>query len=579
MINLAQLFRSPYGRLLLFVKPHWRIFAVSVLAMFFLASTEWMLPALLKPLIDENLDSQYFNVKAVPLLLITLFFFRGVFSYIATVSLHLVAQKAIEDMRNAMFCRLLRLNTEFLDNNSLGALVSKFTFDVNQVAEASTKVITVFVKDSLVVFVLLLYLFYLNWQLAILLIMIAPPISFFIARLSQKMRNMSKKLQASMGNINEVTEESIRANKEIKVFNAYQKEEDRFFAATSKTRKFHIKVVRASAALVPAIQLFVAISIALLIYIAIEQTSQGLTTKGEFIAFITATALLLPPIKRLAGANEFLQRGIAASQSVCSLIDNTPEFDSEVECPKNFKELAFERVSFSYDKKSVLNNITFRIRCGELFAIVGPSGGGKTTFLKLLPRFYKPSSGQILLDGVRLDSYSLRGIREHIAYVGQETILFNASIFENLIYGCKIVPAKEQIQAALKFADLSDYIRSLPTGLETKIGQNGVKLSGGQRQRLAIARAFLKEAKILIFDEPTASLDADSESEIKKSIAKLTPGRISFVVTHRLSTVLAADKILFISDGKIQESGSHKELLAKKGQYFKMYSENGLKGT
>ena len=579
MTKMKKLFETPYGRLLLFVLPHWHIFFISIVAMSMLASTEWMLPALLKPLIDESLDSDNYNIRLVPFLLIVLFLFRGLFSYVSTVSLHLVAQKAIEDMRNAMFSKLLRLNIGFFDSNSLGAMVSKFTFDVNQVAEASTKVITVFVKDSLVVLVLLIYLIYLNWQLALLLVLIGPPISFFIIRLSRKMRIMSKNLQSSMGDINEVTEESIRANKEIKVFNTYVKEERRFGVATNKVRKFHIKVVRASAALVPAIQMFVAISIAALIYIALDQASKGLTTKGEFIAFITATALLLPPIKRLAGANEFLQRGIAASQSVCELIDASPELTSKVKCPKISKCLVFQNVSFSFGEKLVLNNLSFEIKVGQLFALVGPSGGGKSTLLNLLPIFYRPSSGQILLDDVSIDSYSLDSVREQIAYVGQQTVLFNTSIFENLIYGCSKHPDSQKIGRAIELANLDKYVNGLPDGLQTRVGHNGVKLSGGQRQKLGIARAFLRDATLLIFDEPTASLDADSEREIKKSISELKVARISIVVAHRLSTIKEADKILFINNGIISESGSHQTLMSKKGQYYNMYKESTQRET
>ena len=544
-----------------------------------LASTEWMLPALLKPLIDESLDSTNTSIRTVPFLLVVLFLFRGLFSYISTVSLHLVAQKAIEDMRNAMFSKLLRLDIGFFDGNSLGAVVSKFTFDVNQVAEASTKVITVFVKDSLVVFVLLIYLIYLNWQLALFLVLIGPPISFFIVKLSKKMRAMSKNLQTSMGDINEVTEESIRANKEIKVFNTYIKEQQRFGIATNKVRKFHIKVVRASAALVPAIQIFVAISIAVLIFIAIEQASKGMTTKGEFIAFITATALLLPPIKRLAGANEFLQRGIAASQSVCELIDASPELTTKLECPKISKRIVFNNVYFSFGKKKVLHNLSFQIEKGQLFALVGPSGGGKSTLVNLLPLFYRPTSGQILFDDRPIDSYSLDSVRENIAYVGQETVLFNTSILENLVYGCNEHPSPQRIERAIKLANLNKYIEGLPNGLDTSVGHNGAKLSGGQKQRLGIARAFLRDATLLIFDEPTAALDADSEREIKNSIAELKVGRISIVVAHRLSTIKEADKILFIDNGTIVESGSHQDLLRKKGPYYKMYKKSSQRET
>jgi len=546
---------------------------VSIVAMICLASTEWMLPALLKPLIDDSFESAQDRISFdIPVLLIILFVGRGILSYLATVTLHLVAQKIIADLRMQMFSSMIAAPSQFFDEATTGKLVSKFTFDVTQVAQASTRVITVLVKDSVVILVLLGYLLYLNWMLATIFILIAPPIGFMVSKVSFRMRTMSTHLQDSVGRINQVAEESIRGQLEIKVFSGQEHEVGRFDKAVRNARKYQMKVVRTSAALVPFIQLFVASAIAVLIVLALKESANGAMSRGEFVAFITATGLLIPPIKRLASANEFLQRGIAAAKSVFSLIDSPKERDSGSISPSVEGKLSFKNIFFTYDKNEILRDISMEIEPGEMVAFVGPSGGGKTTLLNLVPRLYEPTSGEIFLDSRPIADYSLVNLRKNISYVAQNIILFNDTIRNNISYGIGTA-SDDDIERVADLAQLGEFVNGLPKGLNSEIGDNGVKLSGGQRQRIAIARAMLKNAPILILDEATAALDNESENFIKKALANVSYGRTSLVVAHRLSTIVNSNKIVVVDDGRIIEIGTHLQLIENEGLYTKLYKQ------
>ena len=562
-----------YVRLLAFVKPHWKVFALSIVAMIGLASTEWILPALVKPLIDGDFgETQASLALHIPLVLITLFFVRGVLSYIATVSLNWVAQTTICDLRMRMFDALIRQPAGFYDKSGTGNLISKFTFDVTQVAEASTRVITVAVKDSAVVLVLLGYLTYLNWRLAIFLIFFAPLIAIVVRRVSKKMRNMSSRLQDSIGELNGVAGEAIKGHLEIKIYSGYSHEGSRFLRAVHHARKFQMKVVRSSAMVVPLIQLIVATGISILIMLALKEATDSAMTRGDFVSFVTATALLLPPIKRLAGANEFLQRGMAAAKSVFTLIDAPVEKNEGRACGKVQGQIEFADVSARYDGQDVLTKISLTIRPGETVAFVGKSGGGKSTLVNLLPRFYSPSNGVISLDGVNIEDFSLDSLRSNIGYVSQNIVLFNDTIHNNIAYGANCAASEEQILYAAEKAQVLAFAGQFPDGMQTTVGENGSRLSGGQKQRIAIARAFLKDAPILIMDEATAALDNEAESLIQQALKSLRYGRTNLVVAHRLSTVIEADRIVVIDNGTILETGTHDELLSKKGVYSHLYS-------
>ena len=573
MLGLESKSWQTYKRLITHVVPHWKIFALSVVSMFLLASTEWVLPALLKPIIDSDFDlSAPDKLMLIPILLVCLFLFRGLLSYSATVALNWVAQRVIYDIRTKMFDVLIRLPVTYFDKRSSGVLISKFTFDVTQVADAATKVITVLVKDFTVVIVLLVYLTFLNWRLAIMLLIFGPIIAIVIKSVSKRMRLMSHRLQESLGELNNSVSESIRGQREIKLFNSYYHEQGRFSHAANQARKFQMKVIRTSAMIVPVIQLIVASAVAVLIAIALREQAVSGMTKGDFVAFFTATALLLPPIKRLAGVNEFLQRGIAAAESVFILLDTPIEIDTSAKTIRFDGAIEFSNVYLTYDDKEVLFDISMSVRPGETWAIVGRSGAGKTSIVNLLPRFYSPTKGTIHVDGKDLSSYSLECVRHNMSYVSQNIVLFNDTIYNNIAYGSHTAFSPDQIVTAAERAQVSVFSDLLPDGLDTIVGDNGVRLSGGQRQRIAIARAFLKDAPILIMDEATAALDNKSERLVQTALKSLKSGRTTFIVAHRLSTIVEADQIMVVDNGRVSGIGTHDEMLADNTLYSQLYS-------
>ncbi len=565
--------REIYHRLLGYVRPYWRQFGYAIAAMVTLAATEWMLPALLKPLIDQNFDIAHEREGYITAgLLVVLFALRGLLNYVDMIALQWVAQRTIADLRMAMFKTLVRLPASFFDNRASGELISKFTFDVTQVAQATTRVIEVLIKDSAIITVLFGYLFYVNWHMTVVLLLFAAPIGFIVRRASQRMRQMSRRLQDSVGAINQVAEESVRGHREIKIFDGYEHESQRFDRAINDARKFHMKVIGSSATIVPLIQLCVSFGIALMVVLAVQAAAAGSMTRGDFIAFITATALVLPPTKRLAGVNEFLQRGLAAADSIFALVDVAPETDHGTTQAKLRGEIRFEHVSLRYGERTALHDISLDIRAGETVALVGRSGGGKTSLVNLVPRFYPLTSGRLLIDGQPIEDYTLTSLRRHIAYVGQHIVLFNDTLYNNIAYGALREVDRAAVERVAVEAQVSAFTDALPLGLDTLIGENGVRLSGGQRQRVAIARALLKDAPILILDEATAALDNEAERLVQEALNTVRRGRTSLIVAHRLSTIEQADRIVVLDGGRIVESGAHHELLAAGGAYARLYS-------
>lgn len=564
-----------YIRLLHYVKPYWRIFALSIFAMVVTAATEPLLPALLKPLLDGTFVHKDDTViRLAPLLILIIFFVRGVSSFIGTYAIGWVGNKVVMDLREEMFRKLQTLPTNFYDDHSTGNLISKLTFDVTQVTAAATNTVTVIVRDTIIIIGLLGWLFYLNWKLTLLSLLMFPVIAFILNIINGRLRDASKSTQQSMGDITQVIEESVGAHKVVKLFGGQAYESERFSEQANWVRRHSMKQAMAAAANVPIVQMIAAIALAVIIYLATVQAQNDETTVGGFLSFLAAMLMLTAPIKRMTGVSEFLQRGLAASESIFELIDTPGETDTgkvTIECSRG--QLGFEHVSLSYqhDERLALRDICLEIPAGQSIALVGASGSGKTTLANLVPRFYLPSKGRITLDGHDLADLTLASLRSNIALVSQEVVLFNDTVAANIAYGQMRDVPESEIIAAAQAAHAMEFISQMPQGLNTLVGERGVKLSGGQRQRIAIARAILKNAPILILDEATSALDSESERHVQAALETLMQGRTSLVIAHRLSTIEKADRIVVMQQGEIVEMGTHQELLAKNGAYAQLH--------
>ena len=565
-----------YFRLLRYVKPYLGVFALSILGMLISAATEVALPVAVKPSLDGTfVDKDPFLIKWVPVALVVIYFFRGVGAYIGTYASTWVGNKVVMDLRDIMFRRMLALPLGYFHDNTSGNLISRFTFDVGQVTSAATNVVTVLIKDSVTLVGLLAYLLYLDWKLTLLSLIMVPPIALAVRYFNIRLRNVSRATQKAMGDITQVLQETVECNKVVKIFGGQKYEAKRFAETSNRLRGFNMKLTAAAAANVPIVQVLAALAAAAVVYYATVQAQSDSTTVGSFVSFLAAMLMLTGPLKRLTGVAEHLQRGLAAAESVFALIDEEPEKDEgKEELERARGDIRFERVTFRYPRaeQPALLGVTLAIRPGETVALVGSSGGGKTTFANMVPRFFHPTSGRITIDGHDLEMLSLASLRRNIALVSQEVALFNDTVAANIAYGQTVGASRAAIERAAAAAHALDFIRAMPQGFDTLIGENGVRLSGGQRQRLAIARTILKDAPILILDEATSALDSESEKHVQAALERLMHGRTTIVIAHRLSTIEKADRIVVLDKGEVAEVGTHSELLARGGIYTRLYS-------
>tara|TARA_B100000965_G_scaffold24123_1_gene18089 strand:- start:4532 stop:6193 length:1662 start_codon:yes stop_codon:yes gene_type:complete len=537
------------------------------------AVTDTAFAALIKPLLDGSFVAKdQETIKMFPFVLVGLFLLRSVAGFISTYGIAWVGRNVVKKIRKQMFDKLVHTPSRTYDFSSSGELLSKVTYDTEQVAEAATKAVTVLVRDGLTVIGLVGLMFYQSVVLSIGLLVIGPVIAIFIKIMSVKFRETSKHIQTSMGYITNVVEELIAGHRVVKIFGGEDSEKKSFEMVNDNNKRRHLKLALIQGVSIPLVQFIVALFLAIIIYIVTTNTYVDDISVGTFMSFMTAMILVFAPIKRLAEINVVLQRGLAASESIFSLLDSDSESESidskSHKLNTKFNNLSFSDVNFSYDDDNIiLKDINFSVPRGTTCAIVGRSGSGKSTLINLLPRFYELKHGSIRLDDQDIKMASLFKLRNIIAYVGQDLTLFNDTIRNNIAYGLLETKSESEIVEAAKTAYALDFIESYENGFETIVGDNGVLLSGGQRQRIAIARAILKNAPILLLDEATSSLDSESEKLIQKALEDLQKNRTTLVIAHRLSTIEKADNIIVLDKGEIVESGTHAELITKDGLY------------
>lgn len=564
-----------YKRLLSYVKPYWLAFVISIIAMVIFAATETGMAALMKPLLDGSfVEKDPQTIKLVPLLLIGLFLIRGVANFLTTYGLGWIARNVIKTLREEMFDRLVTLPASFYDRNNSGQLMSKLLYDVEQVAGAATDAVLTVIRDTLTILGLIAWMIYLNGLLSLIILLTVPFVALLVYYVSLRFRRISKEIQGSMGNVSHVCGEVIDAHREVKTFGSQQYETKRFDRINRTNRNQQMKKIATDASSQPVIQMITVLGLAVVIYLATLPEVLETISVGSFISFITAMFMLLTPLKRLTKVNSKLQAGIAAAESVFTLLDEQPELDNgTLSMDRAEGHIEYRDVGFSYESSNgaVLEQISFAAKPGQTIAFVGHSGSGKTTLVGLLARFYNVDSGQILIDGVDISQLKLKDLRKQLSLVNQQVVLFNDTIANNIRYGHEDEISEESVIKAAKSAHAWDFIQQLPQGLHTEVGENGVLLSGGQRQRLAIARALLRNSPILILDEATSALDTEAERHIQAALEELMRQRTTLVIAHRLSTIEKADKIIVMHNGTILESGTHQQLLANGKHYAELY--------
>ena len=561
---------SIYRRLLKYAKPYLGMFLIGVLGAILFATSNAALAYLVRKFLHGA-----FLVKnpavlwEVPLGVVVLFTLRGIGDYVQSYFPSWVGRQVIKGLRHDVFSHYLRLPTAYLDKQQSGHLLSKLTNNIELVAAAATGAAISLISDSLSILVLLITLFYMNWRLAVFCIIAAPIIGWLMRIANRSFRRYSERIQNSMGDITRVAKEAIDAHRLIKIFNAEDHQTERFEQVNEHNRASNMKLIRAKAVSNPVVQCIASIALASVLYVAIRQVFSHHMEVDDFFGFLTALMLIPAPLRSLVNMSGPLQQGIAAGQSVFEILDQPTEGSGGSRSIARARgEIEFRNVSFSYggDNEDVLRNVSLRVRPGETVAIVGPSGSGKTTLVGLVPRFYDVQQGSVLVDGVDVRDYRLTDLRSQVSLVSQDVVLFNDTIRNNIAFNA-VDKTQAQVEAAARAANVMEFVAEQPQGFDTPLADRGQNLSGGQRQRISIARALLKDSPILILDEATAALDNESERRVQHELGVLMQGRTTLVIAHRLSTVEGADRIIVLDQGRIVESGTHQDLLARGGLY------------
>ena len=563
-----------YRRLLTYVRPYWWAFALAVVGMVVVAAGDVVMAYMVMPIIQKLQHPDPETTLLLPIAVVAVFLLRGLGSFISEYGMAWTGHRVVFDLRREMIDRLLALPTPFYDAQSSGRLISKFTFDAYQLAAATSSAITTAVRSTLTIVGSLGFLFWLNWKLTLISIVAFPLVAATIRYFSRRLRRVARDVQQRTGAITQVLEEIVGGQRVVKVFGGQQYERERAVAVANRLRQSMSKQSSASAASSPLLQFFGACAVGFIVYLMLKQSEAGGFDPGPFTAYVIALLTLLDRLRALSGVNANIQRGLAAAESIFALIDEKPEQDrGQVTLSSVRGELVFEDVSARYAgaERDALAGVSLRVAPGESVALVGPSGSGKTTLVNLIPRFYEPTNGSILLDGHPIDALTLSNLRSHIALVSQDITLFDDTVAANIAYGAMAGAQRAAIEQAAQAAHALEFIRALPQGFDTIVGENGIRLSGGQRQRLAIARAILKNAPILILDEATSALDSESERHVQAAMDTLMQGRTTIVIAHRLSTIERVDRIVVLDAGQLVEHGTHVELLARDGLYAKLH--------